>query len=96
LADALTIGTADTGVALRALDAAAVHGGLGIREAAPGERFAAGSLAIADELGALAPLFGGEDDVPDVSRAAIVAVHPGGVPAMTVAEALHAAASSLA
>jgi len=96
LADALTIGTADTGVALRALDAATLVGDLGIREAAPGEPFAAGSLVIADERAPVAPLFGGEDDVPSASRAAIVAVHPGGVPEMTVDEALQAAATSLA
>lgn len=95
LADALTIGIADTGVALRAFDTAALTGELGIREAAPGESFPPGSLVVADERAPLAALFGGEEDVPDTARAAIVAVHPGGVPEMTVAEALHAAASSL-
>lgn len=95
LADALTIGTADTGVALRAFDAAELSGGLGIREAAPGEQFSPGSLVIADGRAPLAPLFGGEDDVPSASRVAIVAVYPGGVPEMTVDEALRAASESL-
>lgn len=96
LVDALTIGTADTGVALRALDAREVSGELGVREAAPGELFAAGSLVIADERRPLAPLFGDEEGTPSASRAAIVAIYPGGVPEMAVSEALHAAASSLA
>ena len=65
-ADALTIATVETGVALRAFDAARLDGRLCIRDSAPGEslpgkpgKLAQGTLTIADERAPLELLFGG-------------------------------------
>ena len=64
-ADALTIATVETGVALRAFDAAQLNGRLCIRDSAPGEslpgkpgKLAQGTLTIADERAPLELLFG--------------------------------------
>ncbi len=64
-ADALTIATVETGVALRAYDAGRLEGGLCIRDSAPGEslpgrpgKLAQGTLTIADEQSPLELLFG--------------------------------------
>ena len=58
-ADALTIATVETGVALRVFDLARIEGELCIRDSAPGEslpgkpaKLAQGTLTIADERGA--------------------------------------------
>lgn len=106
-ADALTIATVETGVALRAFDTTRVRGELCIRDSAPGEalpgklaELAQGTLTIADGHGPLALLFGGpaadgELD-PAVSRIAIVAVQVKGVPQAAVDEALWIAGAAIA
>jgi hypothetical protein len=98
-ADALTIATVETGVALRAFDAAQLNGRLCIRDSAPGEslpgrpgKLAQGTLTIADEGRPLDLLFG--SSAPDGSppataeRLAIVAIQVKGVPQAAVDEAL--------
>ncbi|HXR30707.1 MAG TPA: hypothetical protein VN752_06165 [Solirubrobacterales bacterium] len=98
-ADALTIATAETGVAVRAFDAARTEGELCVRESAPGESLpgraaglAQGTLTIADERVPLALLFGGSENAAPVEkgtrRIAIVAVQVNGVPQASVDEAL--------
>jgi DNA/RNA-binding domain of Phe-tRNA-synthetase-like protein len=104
-ADALTIAIAETGVALRAYDAARLDGRLCIRDSAPGESLPGrpgalehGTLTIADERGPVEPLFGGAGERPvdrDTRRVAIVAVQVTGVPQATVDEALWIAGSAL-
>lgn len=106
-ADALTIATVETGVALRAFDADRIGGRLGIRESAPGESLpgagralAGGTLTIADERGPLALLFG-EGDAEGAAvgkrtrRVAVVAIQVKGVPGAAVSEALQIAAAAL-
>jgi DNA/RNA-binding domain of Phe-tRNA-synthetase-like protein len=106
-ADALTVATVETGVALLALDADRLGGGLCIRDSAPGEslpgrpgELAQGTLAIADERGPVSLLFGagGEDFAvePASRRLAIAAVQVKGVPEIAVEEALWMAAATLA
>lgn len=105
-ADALTIATVETGVALRAFDAERLDGRLCIRDSAPGEslpgragELAHGTLVVADERTPLEPLFGGGS--PDhgvgagTSRVAIAAVQVKGVPQASVDEALWLAAAAL-
>jgi DNA/RNA-binding domain of Phe-tRNA-synthetase-like protein len=98
-ADALTIATVETGVALRAFDAERLDGRLCIRDSAPGEslpgkaaELAHGTLIVADERMPLEPLFGGSSPDHDVeaetSRVAIAAVQVRGVPQASVDEAL--------
>lgn len=105
-ADALTIATVETGVALRAFDADRIEGELCIRDAAPGEslpgrasELATGTLTIADEAGPVGLLFGptaaGHAVDRDSRRIAIAAVGVGAVPAIAVEEALWIAASAL-
>ncbi len=105
-ADALTIATIETGIALRAFDADRLRGDLCIRDSAPGESLAGrpgelvqGTLVIADDLAPVALLFGpdaeGKGVDPETRRAAIVAVQVKGVPQMTVDEALWMAAAAL-
>jgi len=105
-ADALTIATAETGVALRAFDAERLEGRLCIRDSAPGEslpgkpaELAQGTLTIADERTPLALLFGGKTEDPPVEpsarRIAIVAVQVKGVPQVAVDEALWIAATPI-
>ncbi len=106
-ADALTVATVETGVALRAFDAERLHGGLCIRDSAPGESLAGrpgelarGTLTIADEKRPVDLLFGnageGHEMGPASARLAIVAVQVKGVPQIAVSEALWMAATTLA
>jgi DNA/RNA-binding domain of Phe-tRNA-synthetase-like protein len=105
-ADALTIATVETGVALRAFDAEQFEGRLCIRDSAPGEslpgkaaELAQGTLIVADERTPLEPLFGGGS--PDhgvdagTSRVAIAAVQVKGVPQIAVDESLWLAVAAL-
>ena len=105
-ADALTIATVETGVALRCFDADRLVGELCIRDAAPGERLpgkaselAAGTLTIADESGPVGLLFGdtaaGAEVERDSRRIAIAAVGVGAVPSISIDEALWIAAATL-
>ncbi|HEX3608350.1 MAG TPA: hypothetical protein VHU14_01580 [Solirubrobacterales bacterium] len=106
-ADALTIATVETGVALRAFDADRIEGELCIRDSAPGESLpgrsgglAQGTLTIADQRGPLELLFGGgapgEAVEPVLGRVAIAAVQVKGVPQAAVDEALWIAAAAAA
>lgn len=105
-ADALTIAIVETGVALRAFDADRIDGRICIRETGPGEslvgqpgELAVGTLAIADDSGPLALLFGASAEDCRVERAsrrvAIVATQVKGVPEMAVEEALWMAAATV-
>ena len=105
-ADALTIATVETGVALRAFDAAQIDGRLCIRDSAPGEslpgkpgELAQGTLTIADERAPLELLFGGtatEGQLePGTSRIAVVAVQVKGVPQAAIDEALWIACAAI-
>jgi DNA/RNA-binding domain of Phe-tRNA-synthetase-like protein len=105
-ADALTIATIETGVALRCFDADRLVGDLCIRDAAPGERLpgraselATGTLTIADEAGPVGLLFGdtatGREVERDSRRIAIAAIGVGAVPSISIDEALWIAAATL-
>jgi DNA/RNA-binding domain of Phe-tRNA-synthetase-like protein len=105
-ADALTIATVETGVALCAFDAGRIEGDLCIRDSAPGEslpgkpsELAQGTLTIADGRAPLALLFGGPppDHAVDDStrRIALVAVQVKGVPQAAVDEALWIASAAI-
>jgi DNA/RNA-binding domain of Phe-tRNA-synthetase-like protein len=105
-ADALTIATIETGVALRCFDADRLVGDLCIRDAAPGERLpgrasdlASGTLTIADESGPVGLLFGdtaaGREVERESRRIAIAAVGVGAVPSISIDEALWIAAATL-
>jgi DNA/RNA-binding domain of Phe-tRNA-synthetase-like protein len=104
-ADALTIATVETGVALRAFDGEQV-GMLCIRDSAPGEslpdrpgELPQGTLVIADERGPVGLLFGEPTDwdgIEQVSRRlTIVAIQVNGVPQIAVDEALWMAAATI-
>jgi hypothetical protein len=105
-ADALTIATVETGVALRAYDAERLQGSLCIRDSAPGEslpgrpgKLAQGTLTVADEQAPLELLFG-EPPKPDAEqlvakRLLIAAVQVKGVPQASVDEALWIASAAL-
>jgi len=97
--DALTIATVETGIALRAFDAARIEGALCIRDSAPGEslpgrpgKLAHGTLVIADERGPVGLLFGatgeGREVDRDTRRISVAAVQVEGVPQIAVDEAL--------
>jgi DNA/RNA-binding domain of Phe-tRNA-synthetase-like protein len=105
-ADALTIATVETGVALRSFDAGQLQGELCIRDSAPGESLAGrpgqlpqGTLTIADGEGPVGLLFGATAEgreVQEVTRRLIVsAVQVNGVPQIAVDEALWMAAGAL-
>ena len=107
--DALLVGALETGVPLWALDADRVHGPLGIRPAAAGERLgegdlapgvAAGRLVVADGRGPVAVLLGGVADSHGAGagtrRLRVFAVRVGGVPQIHVEEALWACTEALA
>jgi DNA/RNA-binding domain of Phe-tRNA-synthetase-like protein len=105
-ADALTIATVETGVALRAFDADRLEGPLGIRDSAPGESLPGadgelswGTLVITDDFGAVARLFGegGEQHSvgPRTRRIAVAAIEVAGVPQIASEEALWIVASEL-
>ncbi|HSS33284.1 MAG TPA: phenylalanine--tRNA ligase beta subunit-related protein [Solirubrobacterales bacterium] len=105
-ADALTIATVETGVALRAFDADRVQGRLCIRDSAPGESLAGspgelaqGTLAIADEIEPMGVLFGDTAEAFAVGsgarQIAVAAIAVEGVPRIAVEEALWIAAAEL-
>lgn len=104
-ADALTIATVETGVALRAFDADRLRGRLCIRDSAPGEALpggadlAQGTLVLADESQPVGLLFGetapGQRVEPGCSRVAIVAIQVNAVPQIAIEEALWLAAGEL-
>lgn len=105
-ADALTIATVETGVALRAFDADRLEGSLGIRESAPGEALRGRrgelpqeTLVLTDDLGPVGLLFGETSPDHEVGaqtrRTAIAAIEVSGVPAIAVEEALWIAAGEL-
>ena len=105
-ADALTIATVETGIALRAFDAEQLSGGLGIRESASGESLEGhprelprGTRVGADEKRPVGLLFGataeGRGVGKDTRRIAIAAVQVSGVPQIAVDEALWAAAATI-
>jgi DNA/RNA-binding domain of Phe-tRNA-synthetase-like protein len=105
-ADALTIATVETGVALRAFDADRLGGSLCIRDSAPGEslpgrpgELAQGTLTIADDASPVALLFGETAEGYEVTlrsrRLALVAVQVKGVPQIAVDEALWMAAATI-
>jgi DNA/RNA-binding domain of Phe-tRNA-synthetase-like protein len=106
-ADALTIATVETGIALRVFDTSRVRGELCIRDSAPGEalpgkptKLAQGTLTIADGRAPLALLFGGPKTdqtlESDAGQIAIVAVQVKGVPQAAVDEALWIASAAIA
>jgi DNA/RNA-binding domain of Phe-tRNA-synthetase-like protein len=105
-ADALTIATVETGVALRAFDAERVDGRLCIRDSAAGEslsgrpgELAQGTLTVADESSPVGLLFGATAEgcgvEPHSRRIAIAAIQVGSVPRIAVEEALWMAAAEL-
>ena len=106
VADAILLGTLETGVPLQAFDAAAVEGRLGLRLSAEGEKLsehlpiAPNRVVVADDSRPLAVLFG--DDAPDARpgratrRVVLAATAVAGVPAVSVDEALWTAAETLA
>lgn len=105
-ADALTIATVETGVALRAFDADHLQGRLCIRESMPEEALPGdpveldpGTLVLADEASTLGLLFGASAEpatvTKDTRRVAIAAVSVGSVPQMAIEEALWMAAGAL-
>lgn len=105
-ADALTIATVETGIALFAFDAEQLSGALGIRESAPGESLTGwpgelprGTLVIADEAAPVGLLFGEAGEGRGVERVtrriAIAAVQVNGIPQIAVDEALWMAAAML-
>lgn len=105
-ADALTVATVETGVALRAFDAERLDGRLCIRDSAPGEslpdkhgELVQGTLTIADGREPLELLFGGDSSARPVDRTtrriAIAAVQVKGVPQAAVDEALWIACAAI-
>jgi DNA/RNA-binding domain of Phe-tRNA-synthetase-like protein len=105
-ADALTIATVETGIALRAFDAEQLQGALCIRDSAPGEslagrpgKLAHGTLVIADERAPAGLLFGPTADGRSVEkssrRIAVAAVQVNGVPQIAVDEALWMVSATL-
>jgi DNA/RNA-binding domain of Phe-tRNA-synthetase-like protein len=105
-ADAVTIATVETGVALRLFDAEHLSGKLCIRDSAPGEVLAGrpgelspGTLVIADEESPAGLLFGATSEAcavtPATRRIAIAAVQVSGVPQIAVDEALWMTAATL-
>jgi DNA/RNA-binding domain of Phe-tRNA-synthetase-like protein len=106
LDDALTIATIETGVALRAFDAARIEGELGIRDAAPGEELEGrpgslpqGTLVISDQRRPLAILFGataeGRGVQPGTERIVLAAIQVNGVPQIAIEEALWMATTAM-
>jgi DNA/RNA-binding domain of Phe-tRNA-synthetase-like protein len=105
-ADALTIATVETGIALRAFDADQLQGGLCIRDSAPGESVAGmrgelpqGTLVLADDQSPLGLLFGNAAVAHPVEaatrRIAIAAIQVKGVPQIAVDEALWMVAATI-
>lgn len=105
-ADALTIATVETGVALRAFDADRLQGRLSIRDTAPGESLAGrqaelpqGTLVLADDQAPVSLLFGegGQEHPVEAAtrRIAIAAIQVKGVPQIAVDEALWMVAATI-
>ncbi len=105
-ADALTIATVETGIALRVFDAERLSGVLCIRDSAPGEslaeasaELAQGTLVIADQSEPVGLLFGETAEGHRVDRGtrrlAVAALQVNGVPRIAVDEALWMVASTL-
>jgi len=105
-ADALTIATVETGIALRAFDAERLQGALCIRDSAPGEslqgrpgELSHGTLVIADGRAPAGLLFGATGEGCGVDRGtrrvAIAAVQVNGVPQIAIDEALWTVAATL-
>jgi DNA/RNA-binding domain of Phe-tRNA-synthetase-like protein len=105
-ADALTVATVETGIALRAFDASRIEGDLCIRDSAPGESLPGkpgelprGTLTIADGRAPLTLLFGGHPVdhtiAAETRRIAVVAVQVKGVPQAAVDEALWIACAAI-
>jgi DNA/RNA-binding domain of Phe-tRNA-synthetase-like protein len=105
-ADALTIATVETGIALRSFDAERLDGALCIRDSAPGEslegrpgELSQGTLVIADERRPVGLLFGATGEGRGVKRStrriAIAAIQVDGVPQIAVDEALWMVATTL-
>lgn len=107
LADAITIATVETGVAMRALEAEPLVGTPTLRPSLEGERLEGrasdlpeGTLVVADERRPLAELFGdaAEDVEPGrkTRRATLLVVQVAGVPDFSVEEAIWRASTVLA
>jgi DNA/RNA-binding domain of Phe-tRNA-synthetase-like protein len=105
-ADALTIATVETGIALRAFDVERLDGALCIRDSAPGEslegrpgELSHGTLVIADGRAPAGLLFGATGAGCGVGRStrriAVAAVQVDGVPQIAVDEALWMVAATL-
>ncbi len=105
-ADALTIATIETGVALRSFDAEKLEGRLCIRDSAPGEslegrpgELSHGTLVIADERAPAGLLFGATGGSRTVSRGtrriAIAAIQVDGIPQIAVDEAVWMVAATV-
>lgn len=99
LDDALTVAVVETGVAVRGFDAARIQGDLGLRVSQPGEQLGGdglelseGTIVIADERHAVGLIFGDTAPdhgvSPDTSRILLCAIQVGGVPDISVEEAL--------
>jgi DNA/RNA-binding domain of Phe-tRNA-synthetase-like protein len=104
--DALTIGTVEVGVALRAFDADRVEGRVGLRLSTEGEGFEGrvsalpdGTIVVADERRPLGILFDrtaeGRGVQRGTSRVMLVAIGVRGVPDIALEEALWVAGSAL-
>jgi DNA/RNA-binding domain of Phe-tRNA-synthetase-like protein len=108
VADALTIATAETSVAVSAFDADRVVGEPGLRPSHPGERLGpaegrtllAGEIVLVDETQPMGALFGEPATSVEVGRRTdrvlLVAIRVAGVPMVAVEEALWSAAAALA
>ena len=107
--DAITIGTVETGVALRAVDAGRVEGRLQLRLAQAGERLGEGAqglelpdgtLVIADDRRAVGLIFG--ETAPEfevggrTERVVVCAIQVQGVPEISVEEAIWNVVNALA
>jgi DNA/RNA-binding domain of Phe-tRNA-synthetase-like protein len=106
IADAVAIAIIESGVAVRAFDAATIEGRLGIRTSAPGERLPPGrvplrpgTLVIADEAAPVSALFGEDRSRSEPSsrtrHVVLVAIQVRGVPDIAVEEAIWLAANVL-
>jgi DNA/RNA-binding domain of Phe-tRNA-synthetase-like protein len=106
LEDALTVAVVETGVSVRAFDADAAQGTLGLRIAQPGEHLAGdrldlpeGAIVIADERRPLGLVFGDTGSAAAVTRQtgriALCVVRLPGVPEISVEEALWTAGGIL-
>jgi DNA/RNA-binding domain of Phe-tRNA-synthetase-like protein len=102
--DALLLATLETGVPVLAFDGAAVSGELGLRVSPGGEQLgdvplSAGQVVVADEVRALAVLFGETAEGCAVQRTStrmvLAGVRVKGVPEVSVEEALWVAAETV-